>query len=389
MKNLESRSVFLLLLGYASFSMFWLSLGVALPSIMLEFSINEVQAGLLFFARILPSIVLLTPAGYLADRFGQKRLLLVGYLLICFGVIMLSESQGYLACLSYLVIAGAGGGLVGPTYYSMVGEALKRVRGLAMGLATGFFSFGGLLGSVLVGFFVAQQQWRFAYTIIGASILLMMLVQFFGVRSSQTTKNTGLKTNSLFLKLIRTRNVLVMSASAFIGNAIFYSITAWFPTFLHLSIRLDVASVGLVFGLFMVIGAVGSPLLGAISDRFGRRLIIGITGIASAVISILTFAFATQFPFYLSIGCSLILGFFACSFFPLVVTLAQESVSKEFATYVTGLTLTFALLGGAAGPLAASIFITAFNLNQALIYAITLPAFIYGLLALAAVKNRK
>jgi len=174
----DKEVAFLLFLGYVSCCMFGVSLGVALPQVMVEFSINETQAGWLYSASLWSTAVLLVPSGYLADRFGQKRLLLWGYLLAIIGVTGLAFSQGYLGCLSALLTAGAGLGLVVPPYYAMVGEVLKRVRGLAIGFAASGYYLGGAVGSILVGYFVSLQQWRFAYYIIAAVMFVMMAVQF-------------------------------------------------------------------------------------------------------------------------------------------------------------------------------------------------------------------
>lgn len=117
----DKEAAFFLILGYVSCCMFGVSLGVALPEIMIEFSINETQGGWLYSASLWSTAVLLVPSGYLADRFGQKRLLLWGYLLAIIGVAGFAFSQSYLGCLSALLTAGAGVGLVVPPYYAMVG----------------------------------------------------------------------------------------------------------------------------------------------------------------------------------------------------------------------------------------------------------------------------
>ncbi len=133
------KAIIIILISYIAFSMFRLSLGVALPEIMKEFLINETLAGILYSASFYSSALLLLPAGYLADLYGREKMLFIGYLILTVGVFCSSISPRYFELFVSLTLAGAGSGLLLPPYYSIVGEALKEARGFAVGLATGFF----------------------------------------------------------------------------------------------------------------------------------------------------------------------------------------------------------------------------------------------------------
>jgi MFS family permease len=356
---------------------------------MSEFSINEVEAGWLFSAYALSMVILLPLSGYLADRFGQKKLLLYGYLLSALGVTSMGLSQSYIGCLASYLVAGAGAGVLNPAYFSMVGEALTQVRGLAIGVASGVAGLGGLIGSVLVGFFVVEQQWRLAYLVLGVIILLMTAAQSVWVRSSprQTRNGTELKDHISFTGLLRTRNILILSVSLFLAGVIYQVTLTWLPTFFYSYTRLDTPSVSISFGLFTLVSAVSSPMLGAISDRIGRSYVTCATGIATAAVSIPMFM--TQYSFWPSISYSLALGFTAIPVYNLLLTLAQESVSREFSTSITGIAITFALVGCAVGPVITGALINVIGINQALVCTVTLPALIYGFLILVAVEKSK
>lgn len=385
--TLDRGGLALLFLGYITSSMFGLSLGVALPEIMVEFSISVTQAGWLYSAPLWSLAILLAPSGYLADRFGRKRVLLWGYLLLVIGVTATGFSRGYWECLSALVGAGAGLGLLVPPYYAMVGEALKGARGLAIGLAAGMYNLGGSVGSILLGIFVSQHQWRFAYHIMGALVFLMMVALFVRLRPppTQTDSNAALNVHSSFKNTMKQRNVFISSISLFIASFSFYGAAAWLPTFLLSFVGADAAGVGVIFGSFMLIGLVASPALGALSDRIRRRWVVCLSGIASAAVSVPMLT--TQYSFWPSVAYSLILGFLLVPAWNLLITMGQESVREEFVTSVTGLVQTFGLVGSAVGPVIAGVLIPTLGINQALLYSISLPAVIYGILALAAAET--
>jgi MFS family permease len=387
--TLDTAGLILLFLGYVSSSMFGLSLGVALPEIMVDFSINVTQAGWLYSAPLWSVAILMTPSGYLADRFGRKRMLLLGYLLLSIGVIATGFSRGYVECLAALVVAGAGLGLLVPPYYAMVGEALGRARGLAIGLAASIYNLGGSVGSILVGFFVYQHEWRLAYYIMGAAVFLMMVALFVRLRPQprQTESSARLDVRSSFKNVMKQRNVFISSISILIASVGYYAAAAWLPTFLLSSVFVDAAGVGLVFASFMFVGVIGMPTVGALSDRITRRLTVFLTGIASAAVSVSMFT--TQNSFWSFLAYSVALGFLLVPAWNLLITIGQESAREEFVTSVTGLVQTFALVGSAVGPIITGSLIPTLGIDQALLCSIALPAGIYGLLALTTVETRR
>jgi MFS family permease len=378
-----------MMLGYGGFAMFRLSLGVALPSIMQEFSITEAQGGWLVSTPLWSTAVFSAPAGYFADRFGHKKFLLYGYFLLALGVISIGFSRNYSECLIALAITGGGAGILIPSYFTLIGEALKRIRGLAIGVACSVYNIGGLLSAFLVGLSVAYQQWRLAYFIIGSTILLMTMAQYASLRHfvPQSRNDTELKVFTSFMKLMKTKNGSVAAIVALLSSIYFFTSVAWLPTFLLMSKNLDVQSISLVFGLFMVSGAISSPLLGALSDRMGRRTAISATAFATVAVSIPMFT--THYSFWLSIAYSFTLGFLAAPVFPLVITFIQESVEKELAASATGVIQTFSLLGAAAGPVIAGTLIIVIGIGQAILYTTVFSAIICGFLTLATVETRR
>jgi MFS family permease len=376
-------AVAILLLGYITFSMFRLSLGVAIPDIMVEMSIDELRAGILYSIPLWSTAALLTPAGYLADRFQRKKLLLLGYLILGLGIIGLVFSSSYFATSASLLLAGVGAGILVPSYYTLIGEALKNVRGLALGLAAGVYYIGGLVGSILVGFFVSLHRWRAAYLIIGVSVFCMLILQF--ILLKHATTNTE-KPRHLLFELLKIRNVVVSAVGLFLESIALFAAAAWLPTFFITVNRLDAAAAGLLLGISFLARAFGSVTLGAFSDRFGRKKVIMISGFATVIITLPLLL--TSYPFYAAVAYVIAYGFFASPYWNLFITISQESVNREIVSSVTGLVQSFGLLGSAVGPIIAGALITRFGLTLALIFTITLTIFILALLSLLLIEKR-
>ncbi len=272
-----------LLLSYVSFSMFRLSLGVALPDIMVELSINELWAGVLYSAPLWSTAILLTPAGYLANKFGRRNALLFGYLLLGLGIMGLAFSSNYTNTIAFLTLAGCGAGVLVPSYYSLVGELLRGVRGFAIGLAAGVYNLGGLIGSILVGFFVSLHLWRLAYLILAFIVFCMLAVQLIVIKRSSTVES---KVRLNFISLLKKRNILSSSVGVFLGSVSSFAAAAWLPTFFVKTVHFDIGEAGLCLGLFYLAGAFGSIALGALSDRFQRKSVILASGVLAAAITL-------------------------------------------------------------------------------------------------------
>ena len=113
--------------------------------------------------------------GYMVDRFGPRRIMLIGVTLNGVGWILIStaDSLGVFLVFFLLVAAGNGMGLVSPPL-ATVGNWFIKKRGLAFGVATAGFSMGSVLVP-LVNFFIESFDWRGAAVIIGVIVLVVGL----------------------------------------------------------------------------------------------------------------------------------------------------------------------------------------------------------------------
>src|SRR5437899_13088397 len=144
---------------------------VLLPLWATEFRLTFAQVGMIRTAYSGGMAAFQIPAGLLAERWGERRLLAAGTAITALGFIAIGMVGGFLSLLTVLLIAGLGSGVQHPLSSSLVSKAYETGPRRA---ALGTYNFSGDLGKVAVPAAVAVAAtvvgWRYAsaaYGLIG------------------------------------------------------------------------------------------------------------------------------------------------------------------------------------------------------------------------------
>ncbi|MEU1018399.1 MFS transporter [Streptomyces sp. NPDC005898] len=142
-------------------------LNVAFPSLVADLRPSSVQQLWIIDVYALVLSGLLVTAGALGDRWGRKRLLLIG-----FGVFALASLLAVFATAAWQVIAarallGAGGAAIMPATLSILRHVFTdaRERALAYAVWSAVFGGGMALGPVIGGLLVEHDGWHSAFLI--------------------------------------------------------------------------------------------------------------------------------------------------------------------------------------------------------------------------------
>jgi MFS family permease len=256
-------------------------LGILLPYIQKEFTMDDFQAGLLsgtVFAVIYATLSI--PLATLADRWSRRNIIAAS--LATFS--LMTVLSGYTTKIWQLLVTrfftGVGEAGTGPAINSMIADLFppqKRAgalafysAGLNIGLLFGFF--GG-------GWMLQHFGWRSAFIASGAPGLLLVFLLLATVRepvrgaADHITDTADAPRLWDVVRFLWTQPAfrwiaLGCSLSAFGGYANLYFV----PKFLIVSHHLTPIQVGVLLSLLTgVLGAVGTFLSGVIADRLGRR----------------------------------------------------------------------------------------------------------------------
>jgi AAHS family 4-hydroxybenzoate transporter-like MFS transporter len=153
-----------------------LALAVAARSLIVEWQLSSATIGLLLSAGTFGLLVGSIIFGWVGDRFGRKRAIILGSLL--FSVLTtltgFMDSAAQLATLRFLAGLGLGGAV--PNAVALVREnAPKRFAATAVGIIYAGYAVGGILVGIIASAVVPTLGWRWLFFIGGAMSFASML----------------------------------------------------------------------------------------------------------------------------------------------------------------------------------------------------------------------
>ncbi len=160
----------LLVFGWIGNYMVRMAFSPLLEPVMAEFGLSHAEAGFLFSVFFYGYIAMQVPAGLLGDRFGRKRVLVVGILLVALAALMTGLARTLTVVGLARLVTGLAQGLYFANDRPIIAAATPRDR-LALGQGVSFsgLGLGNALGVIVGGALGEIMPWREVF------LLLMVL----------------------------------------------------------------------------------------------------------------------------------------------------------------------------------------------------------------------
>ncbi len=211
------------------------------------------------------------PAGYLSDRFGQRPLMWISWVLgmAATGIMAIAGSTGWFVC--GVLLYGLTGFVTTPLNSYLAARRGRLGVGRALTFVQSLYNLGAVIGPALGGW-IAQQYsisiiYRWAFFIFGLSTLIVFFIRKPGVEPQHD--DSSLKNNTIF------KNPRFLSLLPFVFLTIFvaYLPQPLAPNFLQNQHQLTLSEIGRLGSISSLGTAVIMLILGNLNPTTG--LVIG------------------------------------------------------------------------------------------------------------------
>ena len=151
-----------------------------LPALALEFDATVASAGLMVIAPMLGSLAVTLPTGYLIDRIGRRRLLVVSPALTSLSAFLVLRAASYPELLAYLSLGGIAQQMWQMSRLAAIADSTaqnrrgRQITGMASAGRTG-----ALMGPLLGGIIGELAGVRVPFAIYGAAAALAVVPMYF------------------------------------------------------------------------------------------------------------------------------------------------------------------------------------------------------------------
>lgn len=236
------------------------------------------------------------PSGFLVDKFGQKKVLIPGFIIFALGAFSISQATSLMTIYLGSVLAGVGCG----TYYGAAFSlTTQHVPAEKKGISTAIVNSGSALG-MIIGMtgssYVVKTlnlPWQ-TMVVISASLIVLLIIWFvIAIKDTSVTKedkvekvelvNEGAERASLFsLKMISTYVLYFTTCYTY------YLIVTWLPKFLESERGIAGGQIGLIVSMISVTAVPGALFFAHMSDKKRDKksvIIIGLEIVAFVLIA--------------------------------------------------------------------------------------------------------
>ena len=268
---------------------------VCLGTIQTELSLTAAQSGSLatytFMGQMLGGMV----AGYIADRIGRKKVLIVDVILATGAVFATSFLTSYSIFGLLRFITGVG---LGGCYYIasiLIGEFVSTdKRGFMSGVSTSVWNFGYVVACVMSSTVLNSIGWRNCFRICALPILAVIFMvfcmkdapSFTAAKAARDKRDASIgKKENAYAEIWASpklrKSFIIWSISMILYFYGYYGFITWLPSYVQG--RVGMTSAGWITAagyIAMIIGTAGG---GKITDKIGRKKLFLIGTIGTAI----------------------------------------------------------------------------------------------------------
>ena len=357
--------------GHALKHLFNSAFFVLLPEIKTGLALSNLQVGTLSTVRNFAGGLSNLPAGFIGDRFSEKRAGLLGLSIATIGVFGLALG---LATSYVLAVIAAAMMIIGISFWHPVAiSALSRQfaerRGFAISLHGTGGSIGEATGPVVAGLLLGVFTWRVVLQgsvvpalILGVGIWLLLRTV---PTEGRTVFSVGDYLGSVRRILRNRRLILVLLFSGGFGGGQSVLLT-FLPIYLREDLGVSSFTLGIYLFLAQVAGIGSQPIMGYLSDRKGRKVVL-VPGLTVLGLSILGLNLVGSG--WLFVVLVIVMGAFLFSLMSILLAAATDLVPRDVQATTVSLVFGAAIIVSGLAPYIGGLLADSFGVKSSFLLA--------------------
>ena len=352
------------------------------PLLKASMGLSEVSYALIFSSMNVSSGLSNIPAGILSDMYRKKIawFLAISMFTISIGYLLIGITKIYILILLGVILIGFGTsfwhapafGTLAARYPERKGFALSmHLTGAQIGNTIGPPIIGGLISGVTLGSVIKFSG--LGWENVAIMIVIPMIVT--GVLVLTMFKSAGSESASDWSfeeywdrtkTLLADKIILGLIVLGAMRASIHTSFQLWLAVYLKEKLDYSAWVIGWHIALITAAGIVSTPIMGILSDRFGRKPVIQISMTLMAIYLFLFLIFDEGLGLVILIG---LLGMFFFSVMPIVTAATMDRVPKGSEGSGTALNFIGMSLIGFMAPVISGIIYKTYNFEGIAIFS--------------------
>lgn len=343
-----------------------MSYSVILPSMKDGLMLSYAQVGKIATGNFIGYLCLAITGGFLAARFGVRRVVFVSLLVIGISLFLTGFADSFIFAFFMRLVSGLGNGgsyvpiMALPAAWFAMGKRGLAAGIVSAGIGAGLCISGNLLPPIILAF--GKEGWRYAWFLLGVIVFVLAFVCYAFLRDNPKEKGlsvyggaeeqkTGPKVTlfSAFKDVVVVPEIWKLGCVYFMYGFSYIIFLTFFVAYLtkEMQVPPKVAG-GLIFGLVLGISSIFCGVIyGWISDVVGRRYGSMIAYLTLALSYMICALWRDYAGFYVS---AFIFGIAAFSIPTIMAAASGDAVGGRLAPAGLGFITLFFGVGQALGP---------------------------------------
>lgn len=343
----------LIWLLYAAFGLVSRSVSPLVTPILKDLDMSYAQMGLILGSWQLTYIAVAIIAGAIIDKWGVRKSLFVGTIIIGLSAALRYFPSGFGGFLPLVALFGIGGPLISIGAPKTISVWFRgKGRGTAVGIYSTGPAIGGLLALAATNSLVMPltgYSWRLTFVCYGLLTFAIASLWWLLARDTKPAEGTERANMSkVFASLIKVRNVRVVLVAGLLSFAITHGFSNWLPKILE-SGGLSPTTAGFAASIPLFAGIPAVLVIPRVVPPHLRGRFIALSALLVAV-ALLVSVTASALPLLVGL---VLFGIVSSCLVPLLMLVLMETpeVGSRYMGSAGGIFFCVAEIGGFTGPL--------------------------------------